>query len=130
MLSVRTYFGQFKTWGKSVALLDSIFRICTPYWLQNQRKKVENYESRGQNSGFRTKEVHPENVSGETCVKGGSVFCWAARPLIQIESDGVPTTRKKMIKISCVVQKLLIYAKKKGQSPHSAMVSHKDLLYR
>jgi len=31
--------------------------------------------------------------------------CWAARPLFQIKSDGVPTTRKKIIKISCVVQK-------------------------
>jgi len=25
----------------------------------------------------------------------GGGWCWAARPLFQIESDGVPTTRKK-----------------------------------
>jgi len=57
--------------------------------------------------------------------------CWAARPLFQIKSDGVPTTRKKIIKISCVVQKLLIYAKKTGQSAAvgSALLSeHREVL--
>jgi len=34
---------------------------------------------------------------------------------------GVSTTRKKIIKMPCVVQELLIYAKKTGQSPHSAL---------
>jgi len=29
---------------------------------------------------------------------------------------------KKIIKIPCIVQELLIYAKKTGQSPHSALV--------